>query len=191
MLGCSILSRRKSDSEQGQTDTHEVGDPDTAEIWRAILRPGAADDEQFLNQYYNWRRPVSIQGLLGQPRFWMSWAYKAAYPKLAAFLEKASLDSKFRAKVLLEDIEPSEGQVQHRRFHFNEAHAALSVIFDALKTYPTQMDAATPTSENFGNVTHIKRFARTLHITDISPVVLSCVFGTSSRFVTYGSCECS
>lgn len=114
----------------------------------------------------------------------MSWAYKAAYPKLATFLEKASLDSKFRARVILEDIENSEGLFQHRRIYYNEAHAALSVIFDALKTFPTQLDGANPFAEKTRDTAHVKRFARIIHITDISPVVLSCVFGTIPRSVT-------
>jgi hypothetical protein len=115
----------------------------------------------------------------------MSWAYKAAYPKLATFLEKSSLDTKFRAQVTLEDLEGNGGVFHLRKFHFNEAHAALSIIFDALKTLPTQAKSVHPFPVKVKGTPHVKRLARVLQITDISPVVLSCVFGTSSRSVAH------
>ncbi|KAK2758324.1 hypothetical protein FQN54_004172 [Arachnomyces sp. PD_36] len=132
---------------EDNADFYEFSDPDSAKIWRTILRPGAAEDEQFINKYYKWRRPLSIKGLLGSPRIWMSWAYKAAYPRLAAFLEKASLDSKFRAQVILEDIKIHEGFFRRRKLLYNEAHAALSMVFDALKTFPTELEAANTVAE--------------------------------------------
>ena len=150
-----------------------------------MLRPDAAEDGQFINTYYKWRRPLSVEGLLQQPRIWMSWSYKAAYPKLAKFLEKASLDSKFRCQVILEEFETNDDLYQRRMFRYNEAHAPLSAIFDALKTLPTQAEKA----ESFASQVHgtklTTRHARILHIMDISPLILSCIFGTSSRSLTY------
>ena len=156
-----------------------------AEIWKNILRRDAADEENFLNKYYNWRRPISVQGLLNGPRIWTSWGYKAAYPKLAAFLEKASLDSKFRSQVILEETETNDEGYQRRKFRYNEAHAPLSVVFDALKTLPSQAGEEKPFSGKNKGTALMTRLTRILHIADISPLVLNCVFGTSSRSVRH------
>ncbi|OAX81133.1 hypothetical protein ACJ72_04526 [Emergomyces africanus] len=172
-----------------QTRTKAVGDNspeahlDIAEVWKVILSPGAAENNQFVNKYYNWHRPVSIQALLGQPRTWMSWSYRAAYPKLSALLEQASLDHKLRCRVSVEELGTYNEQYGIRKLSYNEAHAPLSVIFDALKTIPAQMTHAT--EAKIRATALIKTLARVLHITDISPLVLNCIFGTASRSATY------
>ncbi|KAK2774012.1 hypothetical protein FQN53_003876 [Emmonsiellopsis sp. PD_33] len=156
-------------------------DLELEKIWKIILRPGAAQDEQYVNKYYNWRRAPSIQALLGQPRSWMSWSYKAAYPKLASLLEKTSLDSKFRSRVILEEFEMIRSdRSQNRKLSYNEAHASLSIIFDALKTLPTQAADAKCFEQQLNGRVHVKRLTRVLHIMDISPLVLNCLFGTTS-----------
>lgn len=156
-----------------------------AEIWRSILRAGAAKDEQFVNRYYNWNRPLSIQALLGQPRIWVSWSYRAAYPKLSTLLEQASLEHKLRCRVSFEELAIDNDRAYRydlRRLSYNEAHAPLSVIFDVLKTIPTQMTRVTQFEVKGRRAALTRKLARILHITDISPLVLNCIFGTASRF---------
>lgn len=167
---------------------HEFSDPYLAEIWNIILRPGAAADERFANMYYNWHRPTSLEGVLGQPRIWTSWGYKAAYPKLATFLENVTVDNKLHAQVIMEEVETSPAQdqyqqYQHREFRYNEALASLSVIFNALKTLPTQAEHAISFAQVVKGHKRISRYVRVLQVSDISPLVLSCILGTSSRFV--------
>ncbi|OJD16757.1 hypothetical protein AJ78_03095 [Emergomyces pasteurianus Ep9510] len=156
----------------------EAGSSDIAEVWKVILRPGAAGNQQFVNRYYNWYRPLSIQALLGQPRTWMSWSYKAAYPKLSALLEQASLEHKLRCRVSMEELAIYNDQYELRKLSYNEAHAPLSVLFDVLKTIPAQTTNCIEIKIRGTAV--IKKLTRVLHITDISPLVLNCIFGTSS-----------
>ncbi|KKZ64020.1 hypothetical protein EMCG_01681 [[Emmonsia] crescens] len=154
-----------------------------AEIWRSILRADAAKDEQFVNRYYNWNRPLSIQALLGQPRIWVSWSYRAAYPKLSTLLEQASLEHKLRCRVSFEELAIANDRAYPydlRRLSYNEAHAPLSVIFDVLKTIPTQMTRVTQFEVKDRGSALATKLARVLHITDISPLVLNCIFGTAS-----------
>ncbi|KLJ11162.1 hypothetical protein EMPG_13545 [Blastomyces silverae] len=158
----------------------EASDLDLAEIWQAILRPGAAEDEQFVYRYYNWRRPLSIQALLGQPRTWMSWSYRAAYPKLSTLLEQASLEHKLRCRVNFEELAIDNDRYGLRKLSYNEAHAPLSVIFDALRKIPSQTTGASHSEIKIKGTALIKRLVRILHITDISPLVLNCIFGTAS-----------
>lgn len=70
-----------------------------------------------------------------------------------------------------------------RKLSYNEAHAPLSVIFDALNVIPTQMGRADHSEVKIEGIALIKKLARILHITDISPLVLNCIFGTSSGSV--------
>ncbi|KAH6679338.1 hypothetical protein B0J14DRAFT_295896 [Halenospora varia] len=166
---------------ENKSSDHEFSDLDLAEIWRTILRPGAAEDEQFVNKYFKWRRPISVEGLLlGQPRIWTSWGYKATYPKLAIFLEKASLEDKFRCQIIVEDLETHEDRHERRTFRYNEAHGRLSRVFDGLKTLPTEIDEAKPVCTWRKDQNLMARLSRVLHVTDVSPLVLSCIFGTSS-----------
>ncbi|KAG5304202.1 CorA-like Mg2+ transporter domain family protein [Histoplasma capsulatum G186AR] len=151
-----------------------------AEIWKAIFRPGAAEENQFANKYYTWHRPLSIQALLGQPRTWTSWSYRAAYPKLSALLEQASLENKLRCRVNFVELAIDDDRYDLRKLSYNEAHAPLSVIFDALKVIPTQTGSEDHSEVKLEGTALIKKLARILHITDISPLVLNCIFGTSS-----------
>ncbi|EDN10853.1 CorA-like Mg2+ transporter domain family protein [Histoplasma capsulatum] len=151
-----------------------------AEIWKAIFRPGAAEENQFANKYYTWHRPLSIQALLGQPRTWTSWSYRAAYPKLSTLLEQASLENKLRCRVNFVELAIDNDRYDLRKLSYNEAHAPLSVIFDALNVIPTQMGRADHSEVKIEGIALIKKLARILHITDISPLVLNCIFGTSS-----------
>ncbi|RFU34130.1 hypothetical protein B7463_g2214, partial [Scytalidium lignicola] len=163
------------------SDELDSSSPGPTEIWNIILRSGAAQDINFSDRYHSWNRPSSIQDLLlGQPRPWMSWGYKAAYPKLATFLEKASLENKLRSQVSLKDVETGNSLYLHRDFRYNEAHAPLSVLFDTLKTIPTEKEEAKIIVEKMKEKIHIARFARILYISDISPLVLHCIFGTSA-----------
>ncbi|KAL2363330.1 hypothetical protein RJZ56_003757 [Blastomyces dermatitidis] len=116
----------------------EASDFDLAEIWEAILRPGAAEDEQFVIRYYNWGRPLSIQTLFGHPRTWMSWSYRAAYPKLSTLLEQTSLENKLRCRVNFEELTIDTDRYVLRKLSYNEAHAPLSVIFDSLREISSQ-----------------------------------------------------
>lgn len=178
MSGAAELGGKKRQASEG------FNDPDLEDIWREILRPGAAEDKSFAAKYYHWNRPVSVPGLLfGGSRIWLSWGYKAAYPKLATFLDKASLDSKLRSQVILEEIVPYEDRPQRRRFRYNEAHAPIDVIFDALKALPAVVGEVETLADTVENNGFTKRVVRILHVTDISPLVLSCIFGTTSRFV--------
>ncbi|EGC41757.1 conserved hypothetical protein [Histoplasma capsulatum var. duboisii H88] len=151
-----------------------------AEIWKAIFRPGAAEENQFANKYYTWHRPLSIQALLGQPRTWTSWSYRAAYPKLSTLLEQASLENKLRCRVNFVELAIDNDRYDLRKLSYNEAHAPLSVIFDALNVIPTQTGSADHSEVKLEGTALIKKLARILHITDISPLVLNCIFGTSS-----------
>lgn len=159
----------------------DLSTPELANIWKTILRQGMGQDERFAGKYFNWRWPLSVQGLLGQPRMWTSWGYKAAYSKLALFLDKASLDRKFRSQVILEEFETKSDEYHFRRLRYNEAHAPLSDVFKALKTLPTKMVDAEPLGTRLAGFPVMSRLARIVHMTDISPLVLSCVLGTSSR----------
>ncbi|EEH40573.2 hypothetical protein PAAG_09026 [Paracoccidioides lutzii Pb01] len=159
---------------------NQANPPDFSDIWKVILQPGAAEDEQFVRKYYKGRGSLSIQNLVTQPRPWMSWSYRAAYRKLFALLEQASLDYKLRCRVLFEELSVDNDRYQPRNLVYNEAHAPLSVIFDALKTIPATVLEADRPAEKIKGTAHVKKFARILHVTDISPLVLNCIFGTSS-----------
>ncbi|ODH45754.1 hypothetical protein GX48_08169 [Paracoccidioides brasiliensis] len=159
---------------------NQANPPDFSDIWKVILQPGAAEDEQFVRKYYKGRGSLSIQNLLTQPRPWMSWSYRAAYRKLFALLEQASLDFKLRCRVMFEELSVDNDRYQPRHLAYNEAHAPLSVIFDALKTIPATVPDADRPAEKVKGTAHVKKFARILHVTDISPLVLNCIFGTSS-----------
>ncbi|EEQ83318.1 hypothetical protein, variant 1 [Blastomyces dermatitidis ER-3] len=157
----------------------EASDFDLAEIWEAILQPGAAEDEQFVIRYYNWGRPLSIQTLFGHPRTWMSWSYRAAYPKLSTLLEQTSLENKLRCRVNFEELTIDTDRYVLRKLSYNEAHAPLSVIFDSLREISSQTTGESHSVKIKGTAL-VKRFVRILQLTDISPLVLNCIFGTTS-----------
>lgn len=138
-------------------------------VWQNEILSYHNDD--LLRSYY-WRKSLSIEQLLSPTRPWNTWSYRAAYPKLSAFLAKASLNEASRSQVLCEDF-TDDGRVS--RWESTEGVLNHASLWDAIGTRLDDRQDGTASSYN-GTA-----LSRILRIVDLSPIVASIVLGSTPR----------
>jgi len=139
-------------------------------VWQnEILR---YHDEDLLKSFY-WRKGLPLEQLLSPNRPWNTWSYRAAYPKLSAFLAKASLNESSRSQVLCEDFNDS-GPVS--RWESTEGVLNHASLWDAIGT---RLDDRPEGTESYNGPP--MALSRILRIVDLSPIVASIVLGSTPR----------
>ncbi|KAL2001264.1 hypothetical protein VTN02DRAFT_1971 [Thermoascus thermophilus] len=155
--------------QQQQQQAPITKEEEQRRVWQNEILSYHNDD--LLRSYY-WRKGLSIEQLLSPTRPWNTWSYRAAYPKLSAFLAKASLTEASRSQVLCEDF-TDDGRVS--RWESTEGVLNHASLWDAIGTRLDDRQDGTASSYNGSALSRI------LRIVDLSPIVASIVLGSTPR----------
>ncbi|KAF1969967.1 hypothetical protein BU23DRAFT_512189 [Bimuria novae-zelandiae CBS 107.79] len=157
------------------------------EIWQEIEKNRGRGSDDFIRVYCTFARPPTLEKVMTWQSAWSSWNYQVAYPHFSMFLKSAGLKSAglknaglkmlTRCTLFLEDCEISEANSRKivktkerylfRDFQYND-------LWDTIKKRP-MWDSA---SLHANGVQEIATSTfRLIQITDLSPMVLTCILG--------------
>ncbi|KAI9802662.1 MAG: hypothetical protein M1825_002684 [Sarcosagium campestre] len=148
--------------------------------WREEIIPYRVNDDiKGLRKQFAWREGHPLEVVLSPSRPWNSWSYRASYPKLAAFLAKASLGERSKSQVLTEDFGLG-GAVS--RWESGDGVLDHVSLWEELRTrcFPRSEDPA----DSLGG-TEYAAVSRMVRVSDISPLVASLLLGSTPTMNLY------
>jgi hypothetical protein len=140
------------------------------QIWDDILCANHHESDDFMQTFHCWTRPPSLEAVVNGKRAWTSWCYRAAFPELSAFLQRASLSERCPCQVSMEDFCSSVDEPI--TMSFSKANNRINNLWEQIKHRPMPPKAVT-----------LKRnvSARLFRIIDLSPIVLACILGSTPQ----------
>jgi hypothetical protein len=134
----------------------------------------AAESDEFMNAFYHWARPVTVQEVLNERRRWTSWSYSAAFPALSKFLKRATPQHRCHCKVWMDDLYGLH--VEPRSTSYVESRGNIDALWDAISCR-----AALPSGGRGSRANAERVSVRLFRVVDLSPLVLSAILGSTPQ----------
>ncbi len=145
-----------------------------SEIWEGIMGLSAAESDEFMDAFYHWARPATVEEVLQEGRRWTSWSYAAAFPALSKFLRRATYENRCRCQVWLDDLYGPH--IEPRSFSYVESKRNVNTLWDAIKERAALPSPGGESQSHEENVS-----VRLFRIADLSPLVLSAILGSTPQ----------
>jgi hypothetical protein len=144
------------------------------QIWEGILSLSAAHSPDFMEKFFYWDRPDSIEMVLSERNRWTSWSYAASFPGLSKFMKQLMLSHRSSCQVWMDDIHSTSDR---RSVAYKEYKRNIRVLWEEIKNRAAPLVATT-----LSNMEDSDKFSiRLFQIVDLSPFVLSAVLGSTPQ----------
>lgn len=150
------------------------------EIWEEIERNKTVRSDDFIRVYCAFARPPTLENVMTWRRTWSSWSYEGAYPHFSKFLKSVDKEVLARCTIFIEDFDMPRhnalGRVKNKRYLFK--NFAYNELWETMKKRPLWH----ATSMHVDGMQDIATSTfRLIQITDLSPMVLTCILGSTPK----------
>lgn len=153
------------------------------QIWQIISAKKAQDHKEFIRVYCSFARPPTLDNVLNWRRTWSSWSYEGAYPCFSQFLKRAEeMDVASRCSILVEDVDIPNKVTKRYLFRDTAVDQNHHELWETIKQRPIW-----DKTDMRGTATATVRL---MQIIDLSPMVLSCILGSTPKYVQTGILLC-
>ncbi|OCK75586.1 hypothetical protein K432DRAFT_429309 [Lepidopterella palustris CBS 459.81] len=149
------------------------GQQTNADAWESIFGMSAVDSEDFMQAFYHWIRPSTVEQLLNSNSTWTSWSYTAAFPELSGFLKRVSPEHRCHCQVDIDDLFSLHDK--RHSVSYSESKNRINLLWDSIKDRPAFPPSNTATNGDE------RVSARLFKIVDLSPLVLTALLGSTPQ----------